>query len=65
MVTALNPMLSQRNKARFENLLCARLLPYSRVLYPRRLDILAELLLEGERRRSPRRLEVMYFFIHH
>ena len=65
MVTALNPKLSQQDKARFENLLCAHLLPYSRVYCPGRLANLAELLNEGERQHSPRRLEVMYFFIHH
>ena len=65
MVTALNSMLSQQDKARFEKLFRARLLPYSRVYCPGRLANLAKLLNEGERRRSPGRLEVMYFFIHH
>ena len=43
----------------------AHLLPYSSALYPRRLAALAGALYEGEHRRSPGRLEVMYFFIHY
>src|SRR5258706_14509065 len=41
----------------------ARLLPYSSAPYPRRLVALAGALHEGEHRRSPRRLEVLCFFI--
>ena len=43
----------------------ARLLPCSSAQYPRGLAAIAVALYQGERRRSPRRLEVEYFFILH
>ena len=57
-------MLSQWDKARFEKLNCACLLPYSSAHCPRCLANLAELLNEGKCQRSPRQLEVLYFSIH-
>ena len=49
------PMLSQRDKARFEKLKVARLLPISRSIVPRPSAALTNALEEGECSTSPRR----------
>ena len=58
-------MLSQWDKARFQNMKVACLLPHSSVHCPRHSAALAITLDEGESLTPPGNLEVMYSSIHH